>query len=163
MKHSRSSLFALSVLCCVNCSDKGAKEYREFARVESAIGLVAGASSFERVARLEQLEKIEAKSERVQDLKDSCLSAYHAFAEASALLQSARQRTSQVEAEVKMLRAKKEAGGALSEEEEARVLELSRSASDKLKSVTKALDAAEAKVAGCQAKRQAMRHLMENR
>ena len=163
MTRLRNSLLVGAVLICVGCGDKGAKEFREYAKVESAIGLVANASAFERGPRLEQLEKIAVTSARVQGLKQSCLLAYQSFAEASSLLESARQHTAKVEAEVKILRARKEAGGSLSEAEEQRVLEMSKSAADSLKSVTKALDAAEVKVAACQAKRQALRHLMENR
>ncbi len=164
MKHLISRrLFWVIVPFLTSCGDEGARELREFAQVESAIGLVAGASSFERGIRLEQLEKIGVTFKRVRDLKRTCLLAYRSFSKASALLESARQRTAQVEAEVKILRAKKEAGGMLSKAQESRVLALSRSATDTLKSVTKELDEAEAKVVGCQAKRQALRHIMSNR
>jgi hypothetical protein len=151
------------VLLLAGCGKEGARELREFAKVESAIGLVAGASSFERGVRLEQLEKIEVSSKRVLDLKQSCLLAYRAFSRASHLLESARQRTTQVEAEVKTLRAKKEAGGTLTKEQELHVLEMSKAATETLKSVTKELDEAEVKVASCQAKRQALRHIMSSR
>jgi len=164
VKRSRNSLriiFLLPVL--IACGDNGTKELREFAKIEAAIGMVAGASTFDRNIRLEQLEKISITSKTVRELQQMCADAYRSFNRAAALLEAARQRTQAVEETVKDLKTKKETVGALTEEEASRVREMSRTATESLKSVTKELDAAEEKVAACQAKRSALRAKLSNR
>jgi hypothetical protein len=164
VKRLSSCLFSsLLFVCSLGCGDKGTKELREFAQVEAAIGMVAGASTFERDIRLEQLEAIEVSSKRVTALQQMCATAYRSFNKAAALLESARQRTEAVEKQVKILTAQKAAGKELSKEEETRILEMSATAAESLKSVTKELDLAEERVAACQAKRGALRRELSNR
>ena len=153
----------LLAILLLGCGNNGANELREFAQVEAAIGLVAGASSFERLERLEQLDHIHVNSKRVTDLQKMCGDAYRAFNKSASLLETARQKTESVEKEVTRLKGQKASGATISTEEELRILEMSKNAALTLKSVTAELDSAEEKVAACQAKRQELRHLMADR
>ena len=125
--------------------------------------MVAGASTFDRAIRLEQLDKIRVSSPSVSELQKMCSAAYRSFDRAAGLLESARQRTQAVENQVRTLQAKKATAGTLTAEEESHVLEMSKIAAETLKSVTKELDAAEEKVAACQAKRTELRRKLTSR
>lgn len=154
MRHfPNSSVFLFCLLIILGCTDDAANERREFQKLEAAIGMVANATREDRGIRLEQLESVAVRFERMAKLKAICVSSYRAFEKASGLLDRARRNTAAAEEVVAAADRKKAEFGTLTPEEEANMLKAGKLAAESLKDVTRELSAAESLVASCQEKR----------
>lgn len=117
--------------------------------LEAAMGLVADAKPEDRGVRLEQLEKLSVKSEKIGALKQKCVSAYRSFQRASESLVRARVETGRVADRIAELKENQAAGVSLTEEEALELRGAQMRAMEAVQKVNRELDLAEGYVATC--------------
>lgn len=145
---------------CFGCADDSDAKQREFLKLDAAVGMVAGAGPDERGIRLEQLENIPVRFEETAEFKALCVSSYQAFEKAARLLDAAKRTTADAEAQVAKAEQKKLRQGALSSEEEQRIVALGKKAADSLEDVTEKLNSAEQLISSCLKERNRLRFEM---
>lgn len=164
LSQNRTALFVISVIwsMATGCHPSGVstQEKSEFKAFVRALDALSSAPEYDRGVRLEELESIPCKTERIAALKASCVASYQEFQNALGLLKEAREKTAQTEAAVQRARESKESGGSIGREQENALLKMSQSTSQSLEAVNTALNKAESLVGKCEAERKALEVLI---
>ncbi len=142
------------LLACTTGSDRDRRELRA---LEAAMGLVANANPEDRGVRLDQLEKLSVESEKIDALKQKCVSAYRSFQRASETLVRARMETGHVADRIAEFKENQAVGATLTEEEGEALRRDQAKAMETVQKVTRALDLAEGYVATCEKRLQTIK------
>jgi len=155
---SQIVLFAL-LICCTSSIEKEKKEFKE---LEISIAVILNARAENRGIRLNELKQTKVTFDSTKNLKSLCVSSFRSFENASILLKSAKDKTNEIENEIKEANKRKSDGETISQQEQEQLLTLSKYAATSLNKVSKEIDKAESLVNACENAKTKLKHRLYN-